>query len=93
MNCVDVTSTVALGLAVQAFFCYIGGAATTIGNVSGESGGDYTEAVAEATDTGTGWLLSLQVATLAAAGSITGGSATLSGSRASRIRHGCVVKA
>lgn len=88
MPCTDVTSTRLLAVALQAFYAKIN---TTIGNVTGESGGDYTEAVAEyATGGATSGILSLQVATLAAAGSITGGSATLGSAGTNRATHACV---
>lgn len=89
MDAVNVTSTVDLALACQCFAATVN---STIGAISGESGGDYTEAVAEyAVTSGTGFCLSLQIATLAAAGSITGGSATLGASASARMRHGFVI--
>lgn len=87
MDAVDVTSTQDLSLACQCMGA--SGTSTTIGNITGESGGDYTEAVAEYASGA--YILSFQVATLATAGSITGGSATLGASRSNRIRHGFVI--
>ena len=70
---VNVTTTLTLEMACQ---CYSWeGTATTIGNSSGESGADYTEAVAVYASATAG--LDLQTATCAAASTITGGSATL----------------
>lgn len=51
---------------------------TTIGAITGESGADYTEAVAEFTGNSPGtFCMSCQVAQVASASAITGGSATL----------------
>lgn len=66
---------------------------TTIGNIAGESGGDYTEAVAEyATGGGTPAMLSLQSATLALPGTINGGAATLGAAATGRVTHAVILK-
>lgn len=48
-------------------------AATTVGNFTGETGGDWTEAVAEHSNVAT---LQLQTANMASAGTISGGTVT-----------------
>lgn len=51
----------------------------TIGPFTGETGGDWTEPVAEASNNlGTGWMAQLQTAQMASAGTINGGSVTMS---------------
>lgn len=63
----------------------------TIGSITGESGADYTEAVAEYNGTA-GLMLSLQIATCSAISAITGGSATLGGAETNKITHGFAIK-
>lgn len=87
VDAVDVTSTVDLSIACQCFG--IAGSSTSIGNIAGESGGDYGETLAEYASGS--FILQLQTAQLATAGSITGGSATLGSARSNRIRHGFVI--
>lgn len=51
----------------------------TIGPFTGETGGDWTEAVAEASNNlDTGWMAQLQTATMMTAGTINGGTVTMS---------------
>lgn len=72
-NVVSVTTTVAKALAVQCIWALQN---TTVAAITGESGGDYTEAVAEFNDATLG-VLSLQTAEMASAGLISGGTAAL----------------
>lgn len=67
-----VTTSVANELAVGMLTA---GTNTTVGNVTGESGGDWTEAAAE--DTGSTKTVQCQTAGMASAGTITGGTCTL----------------
>lgn len=87
MPAVDVTTLGPNRLAAQ-----LNGATvnSTIGDMSGESGADYTEAVAEYT-TAAPVLLQLQTAQVAAASAITGGSSTLGASGSFRARYGFAI--
>lgn len=87
MTCVDLTTLGAQRLAVQLFGATVN---TTIGNISGETNADYTEAVAEYADTGP-VTLSCQIATIAAAIAISGGSATLGAAGTDRVRIGFAI--
>jgi hypothetical protein len=88
VSAVNVTTTVDLAMAVQ---CFFHGANTTIGAITGESGADYTEAVAEFASATASALLSCQVAQVATATAITGGSAT-AGASGAHIMHGFAIK-
>lgn len=77
----SVTSTDVLRLAIHVTSY---GAATTATAFSGESNGDFTEPVAESTSGSMGF--QIQTAAMAAATTISGGTATL-GSAAVKIRH------
>ncbi|MBA3757843.1 hypothetical protein H0X09_03190 [Candidatus Saccharibacteria bacterium] len=76
MTDAGVTTTAAKRLAVQFIHS---GAAVSLGNFTGETGGDWTEAIAEVSttvaDDGT---LQLQTADMASSGTINGGSQTTS---------------
>lgn len=73
----SVTTSINGGLAVAAISA---NSATTIGNITGETGGDYTEAYAEFSS-GT-IVLDTQTAAMATAGTISGGTCTLGASAA-----------
>lgn len=88
MSAVNVTTTGTLECAVQMLFAAVN---TTIGDIAGESGADYTEAVAEFASATSGSILSLQTATAAAPATITGGSATLGAAGTERIRIGFAI--
>src|SRR3990167_5827650 len=77
-----VTTSINEGLAVS--LVRILNATETPGSATGETGGDWTEAVAEFA--GTSIQIQLQIATMATAGTITGGSVALSTSRYYSVR-------
>lgn len=87
---VDVTTLGVKRLACQAMWCQPT-TTVTIANITGESGADYTEAVAEFNGTAN-LMLSLQIATCAAISVITGGSATLGSAETNKITHGFAIK-
>jgi hypothetical protein len=73
------------GMAVA--LVYIGDDDSAIGEFSGESGGEWDEVVEEyATSSGADALLQIQIAAMASAGTITGGSATLAASEPWTVR-------
>lgn len=75
-----VTTTGTLELAVSLIF---GQANTTVGASTGETGGDWTEAVAEAA--GATYCMQIQTATMASPGTITGGTTTFGASAINRM--------
>lgn len=62
---------------------------TTIGNISGESGTDYTEETAEYSSVG--GVMSAQGGSVAMPTAITGGSATLGAAATIRVSHGLAI--
>lgn len=89
LDAVALTTLGNLRLALQFFAASVN---NTIGNITGETNADYTEAIAEyATSTPFACVLSLQVAAIPTAVAITGGSATLGASGSNRFRHTCAL--
>lgn len=89
MDAVNVTTLGPARLAVQMFATAV--SSTTLGDISGESNADYTEAIAEFHSATGGFMLQLQTATIASAAAITGGSATLGTNGTQRTRHGFAI--
>ena len=89
MSAVNVTTLGSDRLAIQCFFAKVN---TTIGNISGETNADYTEAVAEYASATGPVIFSCQAAAVASATAITGGSATLASAGTYRVRHGFAIK-
>ena len=87
MTAVDLTTLGPNRRAVQLLGANVN---TTIGDIAGESGADYTEAVAEYANAA-GVIISCQTALVPAAAAITGGSATLGSAGIYRIRHGFAI--
>lgn len=85
-NAQNITTTYKNTRALQLMWA---NANTTIGNISGESGVDYTEATAEYASTG--GVMSCQSGSVAMPTAITGGSATLGASATIRITHGLAI--
>jgi hypothetical protein len=88
LNLFNVTTTGGNRLAVQLLSCNGNGVP---GSATGESGADYTEAVAEYYSASGPVTLSCQVASVSTATAISGGSVSISSS-AYRIRHGLAIK-
>lgn len=86
MSAVNVTTLGSNRLAVQLLAAQVN---TTIGNITGESGADYTEAVAEYATTSL--IMSCQTASVSAATAITSGSATLGSAGTYRNRIGFAI--
>jgi len=63
---------------------------TTMANITGESGADYTEATAEFGNTG--FTIGLQTAQVATAAAITGGTCTIGAATTNKIAHGFAIK-
>lgn len=81
----DLTTLGSKRLAIQCLFASVN---TTIGDITGESGADYTEAVAEFA--AAAFLMSLQTAAVDVA-AITGGNATLGSATTNKVAHGFAI--
>jgi len=88
MLAVNVTTTAEKRRAVQVMFA---NGNTTIGDLSGETGTDYTEAVAEYASATGPVIFSLQTGSVPSATAISGGSATLGATSTYRARHGFAI--
>lgn len=88
MPATDVTTLGNNRLVCQLFAAWTN---TTIGDITGETGTDYTEAVAEYANA-LPVLIQLQTGQMAIMGSITGGTATLGAASTNRLSYGFAIK-
>lgn len=82
----DITTLGAQRLALQMFAAFVN---TTVGNISGETGTDYTEAVAEFAAANV--ILSFQTGQVPSPTAITGGTATLGAAGIDRVSYGAAI--
>jgi hypothetical protein len=87
MPATDVTTLGSNRLAIQLFAAWTN---TTIGNITGETGTDYTEAVAEYANA-LPVLIQIQTGQMQVVGSITGGTATLGSASTNRLSYGFAI--